>query len=67
MNVNTICTLLYDRTYSVQIVFNVHNSVKLKILTVNPYTYLHVYLEYNCVYIYLSKRSRIMVHVYLIV
>jgi len=23
--------------YSVQIVFNVHNQVKLKILTVNPY------------------------------
>jgi len=29
------------RSYkSVQIVFNVHNPVKLKILTVNPYNYI---------------------------
>jgi len=40
MNVKNDLHILYERLrllYSVQIVFNVHNTVNLKILTVNPY------------------------------
>jgi len=33
-------THLSDRLRCVQIVFNVHNQVKLKILTVNPFMFI---------------------------
>jgi len=36
--------------FGVQIVFNLHNPVKLKILTVNPYVYEQVLLFQYSVY-----------------